>query len=92
MLAINELTEKVLQQTIALKTEMANEGLIIQNNELNASNQELVAKVAELEDEVENLNQQNEALNSKLAEEVEKNDGLTKQVCVLRKTIGYDLG
>ena len=44
-----------------------------------------VAKVAELEDEVENLNQQNEALNSKLAEEVEKNDVLTAQLQTTRK-------
>ena len=92
---INELTEKVLQQTISIENlKVANEGLIVQNNELNASNQELVAKVAELEDEVENLNQQNEALTSKLAEEVEKNDGLTIQVANLTQennTLNHDL-
>jgi hypothetical protein len=93
---INELTEKVLQQTISIENlKVDNEVLIIQNNELNASNQRLIAKVAELEDEVENLNQQNEALNSKLAEEVKKNDGLTIQVANLTQennTLTYDLG
>ena len=50
--------------------------------------------MAELEDEVKNLNQQNEALTSKLAEEVEKNDGLTIQVANLTQennTLNHDL-
>ena len=92
---INELTEKVLQQTIEIQNlNDANQVLIASNEELNATNQVLVTKVENLEYEVEELNQEIKGLNAEVANLTEKNDVLASQVKnteMERDTLNYDL-
>jgi len=96
VVTINELTEKILEQTIEIENlKDTNQVLVSQNNELNSTNQELLAKVENLENEVELLVQKNEVLTVELAEEVEKNDVFTAQVANLtheKNILSHDLG
>jgi len=93
---INELTEKVLEQTVEIENlKDTNQVLTSQNNELNSTNQELIVKVHNLENEVELLTQKNENLTLALAEEVEKNDVFAAQVANLtheKNILSHDLG
>ena len=81
---INELTDKVREQTIEIKKlNDENNALITNNQELNATNQELVAKVSELEYQVKELSNEVNELNTRVEDLTYENQSLKTEVANL---------